>query len=97
MSKSRRQFLTHASLALLGAASGCRSKPQKSAELPPGAPPTFGAATVIGPEVSAATFAQAEKLMQVELTKAERDMAIEVGVRIWQRSTSGAQVRARWR
>ena len=75
MSKSRRQFLTHTSLALLGAASGCRSNPQKSAELPPGAPPTFGAATAPGPEVSAATFAQAEKLMQVELTKAEREMA----------------------
>src|SRR6202047_2321242 len=75
MSKSRRQFLTHTSLALLGAASGCRSKPQKSAELPPGAPPTFGTASTVGPEVSAATFAQAEKLMQVELTKAERDMA----------------------
>lgn len=75
MSKSRRQFLTHTSLALLGAASGCRSNPQKSAEPPPGALPTFGTATAPGPEVSAATFAQAEKLLQVELTKAERDMA----------------------
>ena len=75
MSKSRRQFLTHTSLALLGAASGCRSNPQKVAELPPGAPPRFGTATAPGPEVSAATFAQAEKLMQVELTKPERDMA----------------------
>jgi Asp-tRNA(Asn)/Glu-tRNA(Gln) amidotransferase A subunit family amidase len=75
MPKSRRHFLTHTSLALLGAATGCRSKPQKIAELPPGAPPAFGTATTPGPEVSAATFAQAEKLMQVELTKAERDMA----------------------
>ena len=75
MSKSRRQFLTHTSLALLGAAAGCRSKPQKPAELPPGAPPAFGTAPAVGPEVSPSTFAEAEKLVQVELTKAERDMA----------------------
>lgn len=75
MSKSRRQFLTHTSLALLGAAAtGCRSKPQKSGELPPGAPPAFGTATAVGPEVSPSTFAEAEKLVQVELTSAERSM-----------------------
>ena len=75
MSKSRRQFLTHTSLALLGAAAGCRSKPQKPAELPPGAPPAFGTAPAVGPEVSPSTFAEAEKLVQVKLTSAERGMA----------------------
>ncbi len=75
MLKSRRQFLTRASLAFLGAAGGCRSKPRKAGELPPGAPPAFGTASPVGPEVSAETFAEAEKLMQVELTKAERDLA----------------------
>ena len=75
MSKSRRQFLRHTSLALLGAAAGCRSKPQKPAELPPGAPPAFGTAPAVGPEVSPSTLAEAEKLVQVELTSAERGMA----------------------
>ena len=74
MSHSRRQFLTQTSLALLGAAAGCRSKPQKTLELPPGAPPAVGTAPV-GPEVSASTFAEAEKLVRVELTSAEREMA----------------------
>src|ERR1700686_3968462 len=75
MSKSRRQFLTHSSLALLGAAAGCRSKSQKPAELPLGAPPAFGTSPPAGPEVSPSTFAEAEKLVQVNLTSAERDLA----------------------
>ena len=80
MSKSRRQFLTEASLVVLGAASGCRKRPQQSGELPPGAPPPFGAPA--GPEVSTSTFAEAEKLMQVDLTRAEREMA----ARTWRTS-----------
>jgi Asp-tRNA(Asn)/Glu-tRNA(Gln) amidotransferase A subunit family amidase len=76
MSTSRRHFLTNASLALLGAAAaGCRRKPQKPAELPPGAPPAFGTAAPVGPEVSPPTFAEAEKLVQVQLTSAEQEMA----------------------
>jgi Asp-tRNA(Asn)/Glu-tRNA(Gln) amidotransferase A subunit family amidase len=76
MSKSRRQFLKHSSLALLGAAAGCRSKTQKSAaEIPPGAPPAFGTSPPAGPEVSTSTFVEAEKLVQVNLTSAELDMA----------------------
>jgi Asp-tRNA(Asn)/Glu-tRNA(Gln) amidotransferase A subunit family amidase len=75
MSKSRRQFLKHSSLALLGAAAGCRSKPQKAADIPPGAPPAFGTSPPAGPEVSSSTFAEAEKLVQVNLTSAELDLA----------------------
>jgi len=75
MSKSRRQFLRQSSLALLGAAAGCRNQSQKPGELPPGAPPAFGTAAAVGPEVSPSTFAEAEKLVQVELTKAERNLA----------------------
>jgi Asp-tRNA(Asn)/Glu-tRNA(Gln) amidotransferase A subunit family amidase len=41
----------------------------------PGAPPVFGASPPSGPPVSAATFAEAEKLMQVALTPAQREMA----------------------
>ncbi len=74
MSKSRRQFLTHASLTMLGAVAGCR-KPQRADELPPGAPPTFGAAPLVGPEVSASTFEEAEKLVRVELTTGEREQS----------------------
>ncbi|HEV7967462.1 MAG TPA: amidase [Candidatus Acidoferrales bacterium] len=75
MSKSRRKFLTHSSLALLGAAAGCRSKSPKTAENPPGAPPAFGTSPPVGPEVSPSTFAEAEKLVQVNLTSAERVQA----------------------
>src|ERR1022692_2542621 len=72
MSKSRRQFLARTSLGLLGAAAARPSKAQKPVELPPGAPPAFGTAPAVGPEVSPSTFAEAEKLMQVELHRARR-------------------------
>jgi Asp-tRNA(Asn)/Glu-tRNA(Gln) amidotransferase A subunit family amidase len=41
----------------------------------PGAPPAFGTSPPAGPEVSPATFAEAEKLVQFELTGADRDLA----------------------
>ncbi len=75
MSKSRREFLAETSLAVLGAATVCRGQQQQQAELPPGAPSTFGTAPAVGPQVSPATFAEAEKLVQIELTGAERAMA----------------------
>jgi len=75
MSKSRREFLTHTSLGLLGAAIASQANAQQPAELPPGAPPTFGTAPPFGPEVSAETIAQAEKLVEVELSAAERAQA----------------------
>ena len=80
MSKSRREFLTHTSLGLLGAAVGCHSEikkptPAASNPLPPGAPPAFGTAPAVGPEVSSATFAEAEKLVEVEMTVADRTEA----------------------
>jgi len=75
MSKSRRQFLARTSLGLFGAAAAGPSKAQKPAELPPGAPPAFGTAPAVGPEVSPATFAEAEKLMQVELSATDRAVA----------------------
>ncbi len=75
MSKSRRQFLSGASIGLAAAASACRKAEQKAAELPPGAPPAFGTAPSVGPEVSPSTFAEAEKLVQVELSAAEREVA----------------------
>jgi Asp-tRNA(Asn)/Glu-tRNA(Gln) amidotransferase A subunit family amidase len=70
MSKSRREFLTQSSVGLLGAAvsSAAAQQPNQT----PGAPPAFGTAPPVGPEVSAETFAQAEKLVEVEMTPADR-------------------------
>ena len=75
MSKSRRQFLTQASLTLLGATVASRSHGQQTHEPPAGEPPAFGTAPPVGPVVSPPTFTEAEKLMQVELSAAERAQA----------------------
>jgi Asp-tRNA(Asn)/Glu-tRNA(Gln) amidotransferase A subunit family amidase len=85
MSKSRRQFLSQTSLGLLGAAVASSSSvqlhadesTQDPAQLPPGAPPAFGTGPAVGPEVSPATFAEAEKLVQVQLTPADRAQAAD--------------------
>jgi Asp-tRNA(Asn)/Glu-tRNA(Gln) amidotransferase A subunit family amidase len=42
---------------------------------PPGAPPAFGTAPPVGPEVSAETFRVAEKLVQVEMSPADLNEA----------------------
>ena len=76
MSKSRRQFLSQASISLGGAALAFSSHAQQTSEPPPGAPPAFGTAPPVGPEVTTSTFAEAEKLMQVQLTAAERSEAV---------------------
>jgi Asp-tRNA(Asn)/Glu-tRNA(Gln) amidotransferase A subunit family amidase len=79
MPRARRQFLSGISAGLVAALAACRKTPErapdKAAELPAGAPPAFGTAPEAGPPVSPATFAEAEKLVQVQLTPAERDMA----------------------
>lgn len=80
MAKSRREFLTHGSLSLAGAVVGVRDEMlmagQASTEdSPAGAPPAFGTGPAVGPEVSPTTFAEAEKLVQVQLSKAEREQA----------------------
>src|SRR5436190_13101195 len=73
---TRRQFLITAPLGALGAAVACRAGEQNTpTPATPGAPPTFGTGPVSGPPVSSATFADAEKLAQVTMSEAERDMA----------------------
>ncbi|MDB4874506.1 MAG: Amidase [Gemmatimonadetes bacterium] len=84
---SRRKFLIEAPIGLLGAVAACRGEQgdQKGtaasgsaappASPPPGAPPTFGTSPVAGPAVTPATFAEAEKLVQVTMTEPERQMA----------------------
>src|SRR6185503_15643959 len=79
---SRRHFLIQAPIAMLGAVAACRADEQKpgagattAATPTPGAPPAFNTAPPVGPEVSPATFTEAEKLMQVSMTPAQREMA----------------------
>src|SRR3954449_4542745 len=73
MSRSRRQFLMQASAGLLGAAAV--NAAAQTTEPPPGTPPTFGTGPQVGPEVSPTTFTEAEKLVQIELTESEREVA----------------------
>jgi Asp-tRNA(Asn)/Glu-tRNA(Gln) amidotransferase A subunit family amidase len=88
---TRRQFLITAPLGVLVAATACRndappavsqSTSSPGAPATPGAPPTFGTGAGSGPEVSPATFAEAEKLMQVTMTPAERQQAAD----LWRKS-----------
>jgi len=77
----RRQFLINAPLGLLAVAGVAKADPQDSTTptnppslSTPGAPPTFGATPAVGPDVTPATFAEAEKLMQVSYKPGERAM-----------------------
>ncbi len=74
---TRRQFLIRAPIALIGAAAACRNEQSgaPATQSTPGAPVAFGTAPGTGPEVTASTFAEAEKLMQVTMTAPEREMA----------------------
>jgi len=73
MGKTRREFLAETSLGLVGAAVA-GAKQQKPGEPPAGTPPAFGTGPAVGPEVSAGTFAEAEKVVQVEMSPADRAM-----------------------
>jgi Asp-tRNA(Asn)/Glu-tRNA(Gln) amidotransferase A subunit family amidase len=72
MTRSRREFLAYSSIGLLGAAIQAQAQTGQSPDLPPGAPPAFGTAPSAGPEVSPATFGEAEKLVEVQMTAAHR-------------------------
>jgi Asp-tRNA(Asn)/Glu-tRNA(Gln) amidotransferase A subunit family amidase len=74
MSTSRREFVALGSLGLLATAlpaSSLQSPDSQSQTPTPGAPPAFGTSPAVGPQVSPATFAEAEKLVQVEMTPAD--------------------------
>ena len=73
MSQTRRDFLIATSAGFLGA-----TLPLDAAQAPPapnqqtpGAPTAFGTAPPVGPEVTTATFSEAEKLMQIEMKPAD--------------------------
>ncbi|MEO7042870.1 MAG: amidase [Gemmatimonadaceae bacterium] len=79
---SRRKFLIQAPLGLIGALVACKveenpeiAQSGAGASTTPGAPPAFNTSPPVGPEVTTATFAEAEKLAQVQLTEAQRQMA----------------------
>src|SRR5262249_57053834 len=80
MTTTRRRFLTRTMVGLAGAAAlrharASGSPPDASTALDPTAPPAFGTSPSTGPAVSAATFAAAEKLVQVTMSPKERELA----------------------
>jgi Asp-tRNA(Asn)/Glu-tRNA(Gln) amidotransferase A subunit family amidase len=73
MRKSRREFLTATSAGILGTALAHATDAQtpETQEPTPGAPPTFGSGPLVGPEISAVTVSEAEKLVQITMTEGE--------------------------
>jgi len=87
VSNSRRDFLATSCAAVLGSLAVAREVPAADPPAPgpappPGTPPAFGTAPAVGPEVTAETFGAAEKLVQVQLTPAQRAQAVSN----WRRS-----------
>jgi Asp-tRNA(Asn)/Glu-tRNA(Gln) amidotransferase A subunit family amidase len=82
-SKSRREFLTKTSLGMAAGVVAIRNKASlteaalqdPSQQQPAGAPPAFGTGPAVGPQVSPATFAEAEKLVQFPMTEPDRAQA----------------------
>src|SRR2546423_9816736 len=78
---TRRKFLIQAPLAaLVGTATWKQVITAQTPSPTPttaGAPPTFGTGPGSGPSVTTQTFAEAEKLMQVTMTPAERQQAAD--------------------
>ena len=83
MPQTRRDFLAISTLGALGAALPleAQSGPPNPAATPnqqtPGAPPAFGTSQPVGPEVTPATFVEAEKLVQIEMKPADRAQAAD--------------------
>jgi Asp-tRNA(Asn)/Glu-tRNA(Gln) amidotransferase A subunit family amidase len=81
MPKTRRDFLTAAAAGIAGIAAGSHGEAQTPSAPPPqptpaaGTPPAFGTAPAVGPEISPATVAEAEKLVRVTLTEKDRAQA----------------------
>jgi len=73
MPSSRREFVALGSLGLL--ATVVPAQAPDTQDQTPGTPPAFGTAPPVGPEVSAETFHEAEKLVEVEMTQRDLDEA----------------------
>ncbi|HVO47587.1 MAG TPA: amidase [Steroidobacteraceae bacterium] len=93
MSNSRREFLLSSTGVLLAAKAAAGEQthagPSSGALKPaaaaagrstapaPGTPPAFGTAPPVGPDVTAATFVEAQKLVRIELSARERAQAAQ--------------------
>jgi Asp-tRNA(Asn)/Glu-tRNA(Gln) amidotransferase A subunit family amidase len=80
--KTRRRFLAEASIGVVAGVAGIaplatrvETPSQDPGQQPAGAPPAFGTGPAVGPEVTPGTFAEAEKLVQIELTEDELKQA----------------------
>jgi Asp-tRNA(Asn)/Glu-tRNA(Gln) amidotransferase A subunit family amidase len=99
MAKSRREFIAATSIGLIGAAAASSLNVDASEveverdaaalqapdQVPAGAPPAFGGGPAVGPQVSPATFVEAEKLAQIQLNEEERSLAASS----WRRTMAG--------
>jgi len=94
---SRRRFLTSASLGVVGASIGAYEVAPAQSGAPPGEPSAFATSSPVGPEVSPATFLEAQKLMQVELNSRESHDAAgswrEAMAPLYERRTGPKKVR----
>ena len=78
MTSSRRDFLAISTMGAVGAALPLDAAQEPAApqnQQTPGAPPAFGTAPPVGPAVSSQTFAEAEKLVQIQMSEADRAQA----------------------
>ena len=95
---TRRQFLVRAPLGVIGAVAACRGGKQDTTVIPPpsipGAPPTFGTAPAVGPEVTPSNLAGAlmryAELVRADLSKANLTGADLSGANITGANLDGA-------
>jgi Asp-tRNA(Asn)/Glu-tRNA(Gln) amidotransferase A subunit family amidase len=100
MEKSRRKFLAVLSAGLIGSAAGRNdysqaSRPQQPAT--PGTPPITGIRPPVGPEISATTLKEAEKLVQFNLADRDAELAASTWrrgmARLYERRTGPRKVK----
>ena len=93
MPQSRRRFLARTTAGLVGAAAVARrvgAGPDPKVTPPPaGMPPVFGTAPPVGPEITPATIAEAQKLVRIEFTDSEKAQMAET----WARMMAGTMER----
>jgi len=74
MSQSRRKFLARTAAGVVGAAAARRAlaSPEPTVTPVEGTPPAFGTAPPVGPDISTATVAEAQKFVRIEFTPAQQ-------------------------
>ncbi len=74
MPQSRRKFLARTAAGVVGAAAARRAAavPDPTPTPVAGTPPAFGTAPPVGPDISATTVAEAQKLVRIEFTAAQQ-------------------------